>query len=424
MFICLLLAFVCPSPIVDDAQHHLASFERVWSIINDKHWDLKGTGVDWKAVHETYLPRAQKAKTRDDMRKVMRDMIHELGQTHFGILGAERYEELDNLKAGMPWGTGDPGFKVRVVDGRVFVVSTRHQSPAAKHVPVGSEIVRFSEKDMREAVKTAEKAFEDAQQKSLYLNLTLNDLFSGPEGDSFDLLIRAPGTESDQVVTVGWVKSLGQVEHLGNLPPVSFEYESKVIDQNIGYVAFNIWLMPLIQRFPQSLKEFGDTRGMIIDLRGNSGGIGFLANSIAGYMVSERGKKLGTMNSLDSQINFFINPRAPQEQFDRPIAVLIDGGSASTSEIFAAGMSDLGRVRLVGSRTAGAALPSVVESLPNGDRFQYAIADYISAGGLKIEGHGVEPDLAAPHTLESLGHGHDAALKAATQWILQQGDNP
>ena len=72
-------------------------------------------------------------------------------------------------------------------------------------------------------------------------------------------------------------------------------------------------------------------------------------------------------------------------------------------------------------RTAGAALPSMIEKLPNGDGFQYAIANYISKGGAALEGGGVTPDVEIPHSREALLAG-DAVLDAAIQWIDEQSE--
>jgi carboxyl-terminal processing protease len=117
----------------------------------------------------------------------------------------------------------------------------------------------------------------------------------------------------------------------------------------------------------------------------------------------------------ETTLKFVVYPR-PQV-FRGPLAILVDGASASTSEIFAGGMKDLGRARIFGSRTAAAALPSFIEVLPNGDGFQYAIANYISEGGKPLEGIGVAPDLDAPITRRALLDGKDPALDAAIEWI-------
>jgi carboxyl-terminal processing protease len=80
-------------------------------------------------------------------------------------------------------------------------------------------------------------------------------------------------------------------------------------------------------------------------------------------------------------------------------------------------LKDLGRARIFGTRTAAAALPSVFEKLPDGDGFQYAIANYISVGGQPLEGLGVTPDVETPLTREALLAGKDSALNAAVAWI-------
>jgi carboxyl-terminal processing protease len=95
----------------------------------------------------------------------------------------------------------------------------------------------------------------------------------------------------------------------------------------------------------------------------------------------------------------------------------MDACSASTSEIFAGGLQDLHRARVFGTKSAAAALPSVIERLPNGDGFQYAVGNYISEGGKPLEGQGVKPDVEVKLTRPSLLAGHDAVLDAALDWI-------
>ena len=92
--------------------------------------------------------------------------------------------------------------------------------------------------------------------------------------------------------------------------------------------------------------------------------------AMANWFVTEPGKKLGTLITRSGSMNFPLNPRT--RPYKRPVAVLVDELSMSTSEIFAGGLQDLKLARIFGTKTPGAALPSVVEMLPNGDRFQFA----------------------------------------------------
>jgi carboxyl-terminal processing protease len=119
-----------------------------------------------------------------------------------------------------------------------------------------------------------------------------------------------------------------------------------------------------------------------------------------------------------ASIKFALFPRP--EPFLGPLAILVDGCSASTSEILAGGLMDLKRAHIIGTRTAGAALPSLFAKLPNGDGFQYAIANYISEGGQPLEGIGVTPDEEVKLTRHQLLEGQDAPLDAAITWIRKQ----
>ena len=85
----------------------------------------------------------------------------------------------------------------------------------------------------------------------------------------------------------------------------------------------------------------------------------------------------------------------------------------------AGGLKDLHRARLFGMPTAGAALPSTIERLPNRDGFQYAIATYVSAGGAALEGAGVTPHVEVIPQRAALLAGRDPALDAAVTWIRQ-----
>jgi carboxyl-terminal processing protease len=185
-------------------------------------------------------------------------------------------------------------------------------------------------------------------------------------------------------------------------------------------VAFNLFLdlVRVMTSFGDAVSGCAPCDGLIIDLRGNPGGIGGMAMGMAGWLVDKPNQRLGTMYLRDTSLYFVINPRPAV--FTGPVAILVDGCSASTSEIFAGGLKDLGRARLFGSRTAGAALPSVIERLPNGDGFQYATANYISEGGQRLEGAGVTPDVEVELTRRALLAGHDSVLDAALEWIRSQ----
>jgi carboxyl-terminal processing protease len=219
-------------------------------------------------------------------------------------------------------------------------------------------------------------------------------------------------------------KPKGTAAHFGNLPTFYVHLATKRVGGTIAYVALNAFFDParVIGQFASALKENRDAEGLILDLRGNPGGIGAMAMGIGGWLVSDADRKLGTMITRAGSLHFSLNPRP--EPFTKPVAVIVDELSMSTSEILAGGLKDIKRARVFGVRTPGAALPSRVDVLPNGDGFQYAFANYISAGGKPLEGNGVEPDVETPLTRAALLEGHDPAVEAAVAWIRSQVKKP
>jgi carboxyl-terminal processing protease len=201
----------------------------------------------------------------------------------------------------------------------------------------------------------------------------------------------------------------------GNFPPQHTVFEARRLRGNVGYIRFNIFVMSLMDRLRAAIRQMGDAPGLIIDLRGNPGGVGGMANGIAG-MLEQHDGSLGVMKTRGGELKFafFSQPGA----YAGKVIILMDSGSASTSEVFAAGMQELGRVRVVGEQSIGAALPSVFEKLPTGAIFQYAIADFRTPKGILIEGRGVIPDTEVKVTRRSLLQGRDEPLETAVQTIL------
>jgi carboxyl-terminal processing protease len=113
--------------------------------------------------------------------------------------------------------------------------------------------------------------------------------------------------------------------------------------------------------------------------------------------------------------NFVAFPQ--QNAYKGPVVILIDGLSASTSEVFASGMQDIGRALIVGETSVGAALPSVLERLPTGAVFQYAIADFRTPRGILIEGRGVVPDVEVKLSRGQLIEGRDPQLDEAIKQL-------
>lgn len=402
----------------EQRQLNVESFEQVWKTVRDKHWQVKPAGLDWQAVHDELRPAIEKADSMDAARAVMRDMIGRLHQTHFNIVPGEVYG--DAADENKPH-DNTTGIDLRVVDSRALVTSVDAGSPAAKEgVKRGWEIVTIAGTELRPVIAQLQAANSGSTLLELLSRRAILGRLEGGNGETVTLEFR-DGAGHSVTQRLSYAKPRGTLTQFGYLYPSYVWFDSsRVGGGNIGYVAFNLFLDParLMNLFGEAVKSCMQCDGFIIDLRGNPGGLGAMAMGMAGWFVDKPNQLLGTLYMRDTTLKFIVNPRA--KTFAGPLAILVDGASASTAEILAGGLKDLGRARVFGSRTAAAALPSMFEKLPNGDGFQYAMANYISEGGKPLEGLGLTPDVETPLTREALLEGKDPALDAAIAWIQKK----
>ena len=121
---------------------------------------------------------------------------------------------------------------------------------------------------------------------------------------------------------------------------------------------------------------------------------------------------LGVMRMRTMKQVFKVLP-GNETPFLGPAVILVDSGTASTSEIFAQALLDLGRVTIVSSESSmGAALPSLMENLDDGGLLQYVVADYVSPKGVKVEGRGVGASVPVELSQKAYAEGHDPVLEA------------
>jgi carboxyl-terminal processing protease len=408
----------------EQREKNIKSFEYVWTTVRDKHWDPKLGGLNWQAVHDELRPAIEKADSMEQARAVMTDMLGRLHQTHFGIIPAEVYSEVDATgkkeEGGEP---GSIGFDVRVVGPQVLVTSVEPGTPADKTgVRAGWEVRKIGTEDMPAVIAKLDQKFKESSLRQIIERRAVMSRLDA-DADKDVTVEFLDGGNQPITKAVKHAIPRGELTHFGYLPASYIWIETgrvKTSAAAIGYARFNMFLDP-----PRIMGAFGDAvqsctpcDGFIIDLRGNPGGLGVMAMGMAGWFIDTPGQRLGTLYMRETSLNFVVNPRA--SVFAGPVAVLVDGTSASTSEIFAGGLKDLKRARIFGTRTASAALPSVIEKLPNGDGFQFAIANYLSEGGKPLEGLGVIPDEEAPPTREALLQGKDPAQDAAVHWIESQ----
>lgn len=390
------------------------SFDIVWRTVKAKHFDPTFGGVDWDKVREQYAPRVAAVKSDTELYQLLQQMLGELHQSHFAIIPPEAVTPTESKESR----ESSIGIDLRIVDDQAVITRVESGSKAAAAgLRTGFVIKEVGRMPVEQIIQRFAKSKQSPSLINLYITRSVLGRIEGKAGTAVRIVYL---DERDQAREANIEREPFKGEMspaMGNFPPQYMEFESKRLAGGIGYIRFNIFVIPMMEKIKSAIRQMSDAPGIIIDLRGNPGGVGGMATGLAGVLESKQ-TSLGVMKMRTGHVNFAVFPQS--ETYAGRVAILIDGSSASTSEVFAGGMQDIGRAVVVGERSAGAALPSIFEKLPTGALFQYAIADFKTPKGLLVEGHGVVPDKEVKLMRRALLEGRDTQLEAAIEQITKK----
>jgi len=402
------------------ASRPVETFDRAWSIIRDTHFDPSMNGVDWNAVRAELRPKAEAARSDAELRAVVRDMLGRLGQSHFALIPA-------TLDA--PGGGGDltarPRFDLRPAGDDLLVTRVEEDGAAFRAgVRAGWILTSIA----GSSTKALLASLPADLPRRLYLVEAWRQLetrLRGPDASQIELGF-LDGASRPVSLAVGRERERGEAIKVGNLPVVFVRVESEArrtpSGGTAGLIRFNAWMPAVDRPFQEAIDRFRAADGIVIDLRGNPGGLAAMLMGISGHFLTER-VPLGTMKTRENELRFPANPRLvsaagePVAPYAGPVAILVDALTGSASECFAGGMQSLGRARVFGQTSMGQALPAMFDRMPNGDVLIHAYGDFVTADGTRLEGRGVVPDEEVPLSRADLLAGRDAALERALQWI-------
>jgi carboxyl-terminal processing protease len=408
----------------------LASFDDVWQTINEKFYDPTFGGVDWSAVRAELRVKAEAATSPDAVRQVITEMLARMKTSHFTLLpsGGPEAESRAIGPAAVPIEVRVSAETIPGAGPGPFLIVTRVEpgSDAEKAGLRPGQIVRQIDGADVATWITAVTPGGDARARDFEAWRQAMRALHGDDGSVAVLRVGTGGSKTTDVRSPRVIDA-GQVVRLGNLPPLLVHVDVHAAltphKRTVGVIAFNVWLPQIDQPVADAVDKYRGADGLVIDLRGNPGGVAAMIQGLAGHLMTDGTAVVGRMHTRDGDLVFHPNPRLSTTDgrgvtpYSGPVAVLVDELTGSASECFAGGLQSLGRVRVFGRQTMGAALPASTKRLPNGDVLMFVVGDFVTSTGRRVEGAGVMPDQSVRLTVESLRAGHDPDLEAALAWF-------
>lgn len=430
----------------DQKQKRKATFELVWETVNKHFYDPNFNGLNWKAVHDRYAPQVARARSDAELYVLLQMMVNELRQSHFWVIppesipkvrssaadksesaeeaadaNTEPEEEtaLDLIKEALAdqLSTGI-GVDVRVINRLVVITRVTPGSPAARAgLRPGFVVKSVNGKTAGQALAELEHpVFRDIVNPLLPMVLVA-DFMNGHGSDTIDLTY-LDGRNLPRRARLVPEKLTGEMsEAIGNMPPTYSEFEAKRLSGGIGYIRFNAFVPSLMKKTCAALRDMNDAPGIILDLRGNEGGLMGMISGLGG-LLQGYSSVFGMMKTRSGATPVAVWPQ--RRPYEKPLVILVDGSTQSAAEILADGLQASGRAVVVGEVSAGSTLPSAVIKLPTGALFQYAFGNYETQNGVRLEGRGVVPDSIVKLTRASLLRSGDPQLARGLEKLRER----
>ena len=372
--------------------------DEVWQIVDRTYVDGTFNQVDWKAVRNQYINRPYKDK--EEAYKSIREMLKKLGDPYTRFMNPQEFKNMQIDTSGELTGVGlqlaaDEKTK------KLTVVAPIEDTPAATAGILSKDIVT---------------KIDGKSTDGMDVNQAVT-LIRGQAGTQVTLTVQRGEKQLE------FPLKRARIE----IHPV----KSALQDGPTGKVGY-IRLVQFSANAPSEMKtaieklEKQQVTGYILDLRSNPGGLLYTSIEIARMWIKDGGI-VSTVNRQGEQDREAANNRALT---DKPLVVLVDGGSASASEILSGALQDNKRASIVGIKTFGKGLVQSVRPLGDGSGLAVTIAKYLTPNGRDINKHGIDPDVeiklsdeqrqALSKEREKIGTGADPQYARALDVLTQQ----
>lgn len=353
-------------------------FNLTWREIRDSYYDSSMNNQNWVRWKDRYRG---KINNDEDAKVAIATMLESLNDPYSNFMNKEEFAEqnidIDSKVTGI-------GVNIASIDGKIYILGVIDGSPAqSAQIKVGDIILKVN------GVDVSGKSISEVASA-----------VRGPVNSIVEIVILRDNNKitkslKRKEIKVKTVKSFVDKE-----------------DSNLGYIQISTFIgASTAKEFVEALEKTKDTKGLILDLRGNPGGL--LPNAVfISNMFIESGKEIVSIIGRNGYRNR-IKAQNTQININKPVIVLVDGASASASEILSGALKDYHKAKILGTKTYGKGMVQQIVPLPNGTGINLTIAKYLTPNGTDINKKGIEPDIKVELTIDDIKNNNDKQLIAA-----------
>ena len=357
-------------------------FLETWNLVKKNYWDNELNEQNWSHWKKRYL---SKIKTEEDAYVAINSMLASLNDPYSKFLSSDEFREQNNSIDSKIYGIG---INIASVSGKIYVVNVIKGAPAdLGGVKPGDMILKINGNDVK-----GDNIFQTAS----YIKGNLNSFV--------DLEILRENKRISKKIKRAEIKIK--------------TVESEIMDKEIGYIRIVSFISsegPV--EFIDAMNKVKDTNALILDLRGNTGGLFQNAVFVANMFLDE-GKIVKVIGRGGHNSSYTAEEK--EYTYDKPLIVLVDGESASASEIVSAALKDNGRAMIVGTKTFGKGVVQKVYDMPNNMGMNLTIARYLTPNGNDINKKGIEPNYFVEITKDDFEKNNDSQLNFAKNMLRNE----
>ncbi len=334
-----------------------------WSLVNQGYLDPeKFDQIQWKRLRQKALE--QPISTSEDAYAAIEKMLQPLGDPYTRLLRPMDYQAMKKSNLGSEINGVGLQLGARNSDGQIVVIAPLEGSPAADAgVLSGTELIKVN----------------GESPENLGLEATAARL-RGEIGTQVIVELQPPTGEKEEIILE---------RRSVDLRPVRTR-RLRNESHTIGYLRITQFSEGVPKQVKEALQELSEkeVEGLVLDLRNNSGGLVSSGLAVADAFLNS--KPIVETKSRDGISDAI--PAGVETLYDGPMVTMVNGGTASASEILAGALQDNGRSQLIGSTTFGKGLIQSLTTLSNGSGLAVTVASYLTPKGKDIQNQGIEPD--------------------------------